>query len=67
MILYVKAGCPWCRLVEEHLNKRGYKYERTDVRLDRSAFDELTRITRRRLSSEIWSCVISGPMSLKIF
>jgi hypothetical protein len=34
MILYVKAGCPWCRLAEAYLNKRGYKYERTDVRED---------------------------------
>jgi glutaredoxin len=34
MILYVKAGCPWCRLAEEYLNKRGYKYERMDVRKD---------------------------------
>jgi glutaredoxin len=45
MILYVKAGCPWCRLAEEYLNKRGYKYERTDVRMDHAAFAELKRIS----------------------
>ncbi|HEY1477117.1 MAG TPA: glutaredoxin family protein [Chthoniobacterales bacterium] len=45
MILYVKAGCPWCRVAEEYLNKRGYKYERTDVRMDPAAFSELKRIS----------------------
>jgi glutaredoxin 3 len=45
MILYVKAGCPWCRLAEEYLNKRGYKYERMDVRKDPAAFAELKRIS----------------------
>jgi glutaredoxin 3 len=45
MILYVKAGCPWCRLAEEYLNQRGYKYERMDVRKDPAAFAELKRIS----------------------
>jgi glutaredoxin 3 len=45
MILYVKTGCPWCRVAEEYLNKHGYKYERTDVRLEPVAFDELRRIS----------------------
>jgi glutaredoxin 3 len=44
-ILYVKSGCPWCRVAEEYLNKHGYKYERIDVRLDRAAFDDLKRIS----------------------
>ena len=45
MILYVKAGCPWCRLAEEYLNKHGYKYERADVWADPAAFAELKRIS----------------------
>jgi glutaredoxin 3 len=45
MILYVKPGCPWCRIAEEYLNKRGYKYERTDVCVDPAAFAELKRIS----------------------
>lgn len=45
MVLYVKSGCPWCRVAEEYLNKHGYKYERIDVRLDRAAFDDLKRIS----------------------
>jgi glutaredoxin 3 len=45
MILYVKAGCPWCPVAEEYLNKHGYKYERTDVRVDPAAFAELKRIS----------------------
>ena len=45
MILYVKPGCPWCRIAEEYLNKRGYKYEPTDVCVDPAAFTELKRIS----------------------
>jgi glutaredoxin 3 len=45
MVLYVKTGCPWCRLAEEYLDKHGYKYEATDVRRDRAAFEELRRIS----------------------
>ena len=45
MILYVKAGCPWCRVAEEYLNQHGYKYERVDVRVNRAGFDDLTRIS----------------------
>jgi glutaredoxin 3 len=45
MILYVKPGCPWCSIAEEYLNKRGYKYERTDVCVDPAAFTELKRIS----------------------
>ena len=32
-------------MTEEYLNKRGYKYERTDVRMDPAAFSELKRIS----------------------
>jgi glutaredoxin 3 len=45
MILYVKSGCPWCRVAEDYLNKHGYKYQSVDVRRDRSAFNELVRIS----------------------
>lgn len=45
MILYVKTGCPWCRLAEVHLDERGYKYKRINVRQDHAAFDELKRIS----------------------
>ena len=34
MILYVKAGCPWCRMAEDYLDKRGYEYKKADVRRD---------------------------------
>jgi glutaredoxin 3 len=44
-ILYVKIGCPWCRLAEEYLNKHGYKHASVDVRRDRAAFAELRRIS----------------------
>jgi glutaredoxin 3 len=45
MILYVKAGCPWCRIAEEYLNKHGYKYERINVSVDPGAFAQLKRIS----------------------
>lgn len=47
MILYVKAGCPWCRVAEEYLNKHRYKYERIDVSVDPAAFTQLKRISGR--------------------
>jgi glutaredoxin 3 len=45
MILYVKIGCPWCRVSEAYLDERGYKYQRLDVRRDPEAFQELKRIS----------------------
>ena len=45
MILYVKPGCPWCRMAEDYLDKRGYKYRKIDVRKDPAAFKELQRVS----------------------
>jgi glutaredoxin 3 len=45
MTLYVKTGCPWCRVAEEYLDKHGYKYEKVDVRRDPVAFSEMKRIS----------------------
>jgi glutaredoxin 3 len=45
MILYVKPGCPWCRMAEDYLDKRGYKYSKIDVRKDPAEFKELIRIS----------------------
>jgi glutaredoxin 3 len=45
MILYVKPGCPWCRIAEDQLDKRGFKYERVDVRRNPVAFDDLRGIS----------------------
>lgn len=45
MILYVKAGCPWCRVAEDYLDKRGYKYKQVDVRRNPVALEELRRIS----------------------
>ena len=47
MILYVKAGCPWCCVAEEYLNKHGYKYERIDLSVDPAAFTQIKRISGR--------------------
>ncbi|MBV8532604.1 MAG: glutaredoxin family protein [Verrucomicrobia bacterium] len=45
MTLYVKPGCPWCRLAEEYLDERGYNYQRLDVRQDPEAYHELKRVS----------------------
>jgi glutaredoxin 3 len=47
MILYVKPGCPWCRMAEDYLDKRGYKYKKVDVRRDPVAMAELRRISNQ--------------------
>jgi glutaredoxin 3 len=45
LILYIKAGCPWCDLAEEYLDEHGYKFRRIDVLKDRVAYDEMRRIS----------------------
>jgi glutaredoxin 3 len=45
MTLYVKTGCPWCRVAEEYLDRHGYKYEKVDVRREPVAFSEMKRIS----------------------
>ena len=47
IILYVKAGCPWCRLAEDYLDRHGYKYERVDVRRHPVGRNELRDISGR--------------------
>jgi glutaredoxin 3 len=47
IILYVKAGCPWCRVAEDYLDKGGYKYTKIDVRKDPAAFKELQRVSNQ--------------------
>ncbi len=45
MILYVKAGCPWCNMAEDYLDKHGYKFKQVDVRRDPVSMSELKRIS----------------------
>ena len=44
MIIYIKAGCPWCIDVEAYLKKNGFDYERIDVTADRAAFKRMSEI-----------------------
>lgn len=71
MILYVKTGCPWCRLAEAYLDERGYKYQRLTLagilRHFRNLNESLASPTRQRLLLKICSWPISDPMNLKIF
>ena len=45
LILYVKAGCPWCWMARDYLQNHGYQYELIDVSRDRAGFEELKRIS----------------------
>ena len=45
LILYVKPGCPWCRMAENYLQEHGYTYLLIDVTSDRSAFAEMKRLS----------------------
>ena len=45
MTLYVKAGCPWCMVAEQYLNKRGYRYKSIEVGRNRAALDELQAVS----------------------
>jgi glutaredoxin 3 len=45
LILYVRAGCPWCHMAENYLDRRGYRYTKIDVRRDSAAFQELKSIS----------------------
>ena len=45
LLLYVKAGCPWCDMAEDYLNEHGYRFRSVDVLKDRAAFEELRRVS----------------------
>ena len=63
MILYVKAGCPWCRLAEDYLDRHGYKYERVDLRRHPVALNEL-----RDISGQISApTLVAGDLLLSDF
>lgn len=44
-LLYIKGGCPWCRIAEDYLREHGYRYDRIDVTRDRAAYHEMRRIS----------------------
>jgi glutaredoxin 3 len=50
MKLYVKVWCPWCVKAREWLDNHGFQYELIDVEKDRSAYDEMIRISGQRLT-----------------
>lgn len=43
--LYVKGFCPWCWMAEKELKRLGVTYETINVSKDRSAFDEMLRLS----------------------
>jgi glutaredoxin len=43
--LYIKSGCPWCDEAEDYLKEQGIAYGKADVNVDRTAFDEMKRLS----------------------
>lgn len=46
-ILYVKAGCPWCKEVIDFLSEHGIGYREQNVSRDHAAYAEMTRVSRQ--------------------
>jgi glutaredoxin len=71
VILYIKAGCPWCRTARDYLQNHGYQYELIDVSRDRAAFEELKRFSGQTFTpTRDWdNLVLSdfGPEDLEEF
>jgi len=71
LILYVKAGCPWCRVARDYLQHHGFQYELVDVRQDRAAFEELKRTSGQTFTPTLaWDNLVFsdfGPQDLEEF
>ena len=44
-VLYVKAGCPYCRAATDYLDERGIAYEKIEVRGSDKAMRKLQEIS----------------------
>ena len=44
-ILYVKAGCPYCKAAMDYLDERGIGYEKVDVRGSDSKMKKLQELS----------------------
>ena len=51
--LYVKPFCGWCGEVREWLDRNNISYQFFDVTLDRSAWDEMLKISNQSLAPVI--------------
>jgi len=51
--LYVKPFCGWCREVVEWLDSNNISYQLFDVTSDRSAWDEMLKISSQSLAPVI--------------
>jgi len=71
LTLYVKVGCPWCRMATNYLRNHGHQYELVDVSRDRAAFEELKRISGQTFAPTLvrGNLVLSdfGPEDLEEF
>jgi glutaredoxin len=71
LILYVKAGCPWCWVARDYLQNHGYQYELIDVSRDRAEFEELQRISGQTFTPTLaWNNLVLsdfGPEDLEEF
>ncbi len=46
--LYTRPLCGWCIDAKTYLSKRGISYEEVDVGVDRSAYQEMERLSGQR-------------------
>jgi glutaredoxin 3 len=45
IIVYTKAGCPWCNGVLDFLNEEGIQYQEKEVTSNKAHFDEMVRLS----------------------
>lgn len=48
IILYTRPLCGWCQQAKAYLRKRGLDFQEVDVGADRTAFEEMQRISGQR-------------------
>lgn len=46
--IYIKEGCPFCKALKDHLNKKGIKYEEIDVGKNPEYQDKVMKLAKRR-------------------
>jgi len=52
-ILYIKAGCPWCRDAITWLDQRGLRYQPIDVLTDPAAYNTMKKLSGQNLTPTI--------------
>ena len=51
--LFIKPHCPWCHKAMRWLDERSIQYQPVDVIADKTAFEEMIRLTGQQLAPVI--------------